>query len=359
MERPFEVWGDAEPGADVTVALGKNEISGKAGDQGKWRVTMPSLPASDAAAVLKVTSGGESVALEDILVGQVWLCSGQSNMDFPLGRAVGGAEEAKTAGEVPTIRLLNLTAVPTGGRAYTDAEVDRLTPGRCFQGEWKVATEASAREFSAVGWWAGKVIHATAGVPVGLIDNSVGGSGAEAWLPTETLEARNEYAELLKPSWIESERIGAWARGRAQLNLAGRDAKHPFTPGFLYESGVRWWRGFPFTGVLWYQGETNAAVHDDAWNERLITDLVEGWRAQLGQAELPFHMVQLPRIGGNDPSRKWWPEFRGVQSRAAAKMDHVELIETKDLGWDSPDVHPPDKKPVGQRLGRSAAGLDG
>ncbi len=103
------------------------------------------------------------------------------------------------------------------------------------------------------------------------------------------------------------------------------------------------------------QGETNAEILDDGWNERLITDLVRGWRETLGQPELPFCMVQLPRIGGDDPLRRGWPRFRAVQARAAAALDGVQLIETVDLGWDSPDVHPPDKRPVGERLGRAAA----
>ena len=118
---------------------------------------------------------------------------------------------------------------------------------------------------------------------------------------------------------------------------------------------MRWWQDFPFSGVLWYQGETNAEIHDDKWNERLITDLVSGWRKVLRQPELSWVMVQLPRIGGNDPMRKWWPEFRAVQARVANQLKEVELVVTEDLGWDSPNVHPPDKKPVGMRLGEKAS----
>jgi sialate O-acetylesterase len=125
---------------------------------------------------------------------------------------------------------------------------------------------------------------------------------------------------------------------------------HPFRPGFLFESGVLAWSGFPFKGVLWYQGETNAEIPDAPWNERMIVDLVSGWRASLGQKDLPFFMVQLPRIGGNDPLRAYWPQFREVQARAAKRLPGVHLIVTRDLGWDSPDVHPPDKKPVADRL---------
>ena len=249
---------------------------------------------------------------------------------------------------------MNLTGAHTNARKYGEAEIRRLAPDVFFTGTWQVASESSALEFSAVGWWAGKTIHQVKGVPVGLIDNSVGGSGAEAWLPREVLEARKDYAELLGAAWIDSERVSNWARGRAKLNLGGTPGDHPYRPGFLFDSGVRWLRGFPLTGVLWYQGETNAEILDDAWNELLITDLVQGWRKVLAQPDLPFFMVQLPRIGGNDPLRRGWPQFRAAQARAAAKLNHVALIETVDLGWESPDVHPPDKRPLGERLGKAA-----
>src|SRR5690606_25755474 len=146
----------------------------------------------------------------------------------------------------------------------------------------------------------------------------------------------------LGDGWLESDRISPWARGRAKRNLGGRTASnHPFRPGFLFESGVSWWAGFPFETVLWYQGETNAEIRDDAWNGRLIRDLVTGWRRELGQPDLPCVMVQLPRIGGDDPLRRHWPAYREVQARAARALRGVTLVVTADLGWDSPDVHPP------------------
>ena len=351
MDRSVPICGTAMPGADVEVSFGVDATRGRADTNGQWRILLPPLNASSEGRNLEIRSGSEQVILRDVLVGEVWLCSGQSNMDFPLAKAVGGKQEAAQAKSFPSIRLMNLTGTHTNPRRYNEAELQRLAPEAFFTGTWQIASEKSALEFSAVAWWAGKTIHQSKGVPVGLIDNSVGGSGAEAWLPREVLEARKEYADLLGETWIDSERIGNWARGRAKLNLGGTAGNHPFRPGFLFDSGVRWWVDFPLTGVIWYQGETNAEILDDAWNERLITDLVQGWRKVLAQPDLPFFMVQLPRIGGNDPLRRGWPQFRDVQAGAAKKLKHVSLIETLDLGWDSPDVHPPDKRPVGERLG--------
>lgn len=352
---PVPVEGTAEPGQRVEVMFSGLSPKAEADEEGRWRMELPAMEATAKGASLVVTAGGETREIRDVLVGEVWLCAGQSNMDFPLSRAVGGRDEGTAADGFPQIRLMNRTGVHTSGRKYSAAERQSLDPERFFEGGWQVASAQSAAGFSAVGWWAGKEIHLQKGVPVGLIDVSVGGSGTEAWLPREVLEARDGYAGLRGADWMESEKMSPWARGRAKLNLGGPGGRHPFQPGFLFDAGVREWRGFPLSGVLWYQGETNAEIHDDVWNERLITDLVIGWRKVLEQPDLPFFMVQLPRIGGDDPLRQWWPQYREVQARAAGRLEGVELIVTRDLGWDSPDVHPPDKRPVGVRLGRAAA----
>lgn len=359
MNTAVPLWGTAEAESDVSVSFGESKQSTTADENGAWRVVLPPLTPSSEGKVLRVSSGETAFELSDVLVGEIWLCAGQSNMDFPLARATGGREEANNALRLPGIRLLNMSGVHTSKRRYYPVERQRLTPGGYFQGDWQRATKDSAQVFSAVGWWAGKEIHRARGVPVGLIDCSVGGSGTEAWLPLEMLRKRSSYADLLSNEWIESPRISAWARGRAKLNLGGTAGNHPFRPGFLFEAGVRRWSGFPISGVLWYQGETNAEIHDNPWNEQLLNDMVVGWRQVMELPQLPFFMVQLPRIGGADPMRKWWPEYRSVQERVAKANRGVTLIKTMDLGWDSPDVHPPDKRPVGERLGRSVVAFSG
>jgi sialate O-acetylesterase len=354
MECNVPVWGKARPGACVQIRFADSVASGRADREGNWWIELPPQKASAKGRELEIVSSGSRRLLRDVLVGELWLCSGQSNMDFPLRRAVGGIEEAGAAANFPSLRLLNLTGVHTAARRYDDVELQRLVPDSFFEGTWQIAGEKAALDFSAVAWWAGKSIHRAKGVPVGLIDNSVGGSGAEAWLPREVLMKCYHDEGLLGVDWVESERISDWARGRVKLNLAGEPGNHPFRPGFLFDSGVRWWRGFRLTGVIWYQGETNAEILDDAWNERLIIGLVDGWREALAQPDLRIFMVQLPRIGGNDPLRRGWPQFRAVQARAVARLNGVSLIQTMDLGWDSPDVHPPDKRPLGERVGAAA-----
>ncbi len=352
--RAIPVWGRAEPGTEITVNFGGQSESARCDDKGQWHLMLAAEKPSAIGREMSVKTSDQRQVFKDVLVGEVWLCSGQSNMNFPLSRAVGGKAEAAKADEFPAIRIFNLAGAPTDGRAYDAATLARLNPKDHFSGTWHIASETSASSLSALAWWTAKEIHLKKGIPIGIVENAVGGSGAEAWLPREVLMSRPDYKPLLDDRWLDSPKIGAWARGRAKLNLGPHlDAMHPFRPGFLFESGVREWAGFPFAGVMWYQGETNAEIADEAWNERMIEDLVTGWRTALKQKDLPFFMIQLPRIGGNDPLRAHWPQFRKAQENAAKDLPGVSLIVTQDLGWDSPDVHPPDKLPVAERLAKA------
>jgi sialate O-acetylesterase len=351
MQREVPVWGTAAAGETVELTFGDKTYRTSADKAGNWRVVLPPMEPSAKPATLTVKAADGSIQLDDLLIGRVFLCSGQSNMDFALGRAIGGAEESKRADKFPAIRLCNLAGAPTDARVYDSATLARLNERNHFTGTWERASETSASAFSAVAWWAGKTVHEKQGVPVGLVENAVGGSGTEAWLPRNVLSGRKAYAPLLGEGWLSAKQTSPWARGRAKQNLGTHlTANHPFKPGFLFESGVRPWCGFPFDAVLWYQGETNAEIADDAWNRTLITDLISGWRKELRQDKLPFYLVQLPRIGGTEPIRQHWPEYRKVQADVARSLPGVHLVVTQDLGWDSPDVHPPDKLPVARRV---------
>lgn len=357
MNREVPVWGQAEPLEMVQLTFGLTTWTTHATRDGLWRVTLSPLPASNLPSTITVSTPTAKVVLDDVLVGQVWLCSGQSNMDFQLARAIGGKEEAVTAGQQKDIRLFNLTGAPTDGRLYDSATLARLNERDHFQGNWARPTEKSAGEFSAVAWWTGRMIHEHFKVPIGLVENAVGGSSTEAWLPLDLLEADPAYRDLLGSSWYNAEKLSPWCRQRAKENLGSHlEASHPFQPGFLFESGVRDFARFPFQGVLWYQGETNAEIADMDWQVKVMGDLVKGWRQSLQQPQLPFYMVQLPRIGGNEPLRQNWPEYRKAQSKVAATVKGVTVVVTQDLGWDSPDVHPPDKLPVARRLAGAVLG---
>lgn len=351
MGKEVPIQGEAGVGATVSVSFAGAKRKTVAGPEGKWWLLLPAMGSSSEGHELRIESGAEKLVLADILVGRVYLFSGQSNMDFALSRAVGGREEAAKAGEATAVRLCNWSSAPTDARVYDEATLARLNIRDHFQGGWTIPSTVSAGEISAIAWWVGTMLQKKTGEPVGMVENAVGGSGTEAWLPREMLESRPAYRPLLSDKWLECDKVSSWPKGRAKQNLGSHlTANHPLRPGFLFESGVRPWAGFPFEAVVWYQGETNAESPDVRWNEQLIRDLITGWRSALGNLELPFYLVQLPRIGGQDPLRQYWPQYREVQSRVAKETPGVKLVVTSDLGWDSPDVHPPDKRPVAERI---------
>src|SRR5690606_28696984 len=152
-------WGTAEANAEISLSFGGLTARATADSDGAWRVMLGPLAASAESRELVVEQGVERLILKDVLVGRVWLCSGQSNMDFTLGRAMGGRDEAKTAAQSPAIRLFNLTGAPTDARTYDAATLARLNPQDHFSGTWETASEKSASGFSAVAWWTGKMIH--------------------------------------------------------------------------------------------------------------------------------------------------------------------------------------------------------
>jgi len=349
--KPIPVWGHGTPGGEVKVTFAAQTKTARCDGDGRWRVVLAAELACAQGRDLSLSAADGHLVLTDVLVGDVWLCSGQSNMDFPLAKAIGGLAESAAADAFPQIRVLDLSGAPTTARPYDAATLARLTEQDHFTGTWAPASAASTAGFSAIAWWTAKMLHLQQHIPIGVVENAVGGSGTEAWLPRQVLEAHSEYKDLLGDGWLDCPQLSPWARGRARLNLGTHlRAMHPFRPAFLFESGVRPWADFPFAGVLWYQGETNAELAADSWNESLLENMVQGWRSALNQPHLAFFMVQLPRIGGNDPLRAHWPEYRAMQARVAECIPGVHLIVTQDLGWDSPDVHPPDKLPVAKRL---------
>ena len=318
-DQSIPLWGSGAPASEIKVTFGTQSKSTHCGADGRWRLILnPEKPSAQGRELI-LTSSGEKRSLKDVLVGEIWLCSGQSNMDFPLGKAIGGKVEAAQAGNFPAIRLCNLTAAPTDSRVYDNATLARLNTKDHFVGKWSIATEPSALEISAIAWWTAKELHGKNGIPIGVVENAVGGSGAEAWLPSEILESRDDYKALLGDEWLDCPKIGNWARGRAKLNLGThRSAMHPFRPGFLFESGVREWTEFPFAGVLWYQGETNAEMANDDWNataRHAMGELLRNGHRHIG--------IVMPRDGlrGNVAA------LQGASSVAEAGIRLTEIWE--------------------------------
>ncbi|MCK4745673.1 MAG: hypothetical protein KAT15_01490, partial [Bacteroidales bacterium] len=211
-------------------------------------------------------------------------------------------------------------------------------------GPWLSCTPASVSDFSAVAYYFGKELYKNLGVPIGLIHNSVGGSNTESWIDRKTLEFNPEFVDMLE-DWLNNEQVQDWCQERSGDNLKNSDNPnqlHPFAPSYLFGTGIRPLEKYPFQGVIWYQGESNAEKIRQ--HEKLFTTLVSDWRRFFDNEKLPFFYVQLSSL-----NRETWPEFRDSQRRLMSKLPNSGMVVSSDIG-NPTDVHPKNKKDVGLRL---------
>lgn len=340
--KPITINGKANAGVTVRAKIGENSGSSVADNRGDWTITLPAMT-EGTGYELTVTDGTETVRIDDVAVGEVWLASGQSNMEFRLSNSV--PRHKIDADNM--LRLYDMKArYITDGRKWPDEALEAVNNLDYFvPTHWQKCDSASASRFSAIAYYFGKMLRdSLPNVPIGVICNAVGGSGTESWIDVETLE--HGLPEILL-NWRGNDYVQPWAQRRAAENsgtAAGQ--RHPYEPSYLFASGIRPLGHYPIAGVIWYQGESNA--HNIEVHEALFGLLIESWRNYFDNAELPFYFAQLSSL--NRPS---WPQFRDSQRRLADRYEGVEMAVTHDYG-DSLDVHPRNKKPVGERLGRIA-----
>lgn len=356
--KPLPVWGRAESGAEVVVRLGKREKTTRTRTDGNWRVEFGGSGPSAEGVSLVVRSGESEVVLEDLVFGEVWVASGQSNMRWRLRDCVGGPGAIRD-GQDPLLRTLDLEGrLKTDARSYPLEFLKEVDEGNFYQSKgWQRANEESLGSFSGVGYFFARHLRQELEVPVGVIHLAVGGSPMEAHLPPETLEAHPEWRGFLSDWWLDPS-YPAWCRGRAALNLRewfadppGEQAPaHPFAPGFLWKAGVSRILPFPVRGILWYQGESNATLDGGAGpavsrevNREKFASLIRSWREGWGDQDLPFYFVQLPGLNRD------WAEFREMQREVSRRIPGTGMVVTLDVGHPT-DVHPRNKRPVGERL---------
>ena len=357
-EQANPVWGKADPGEGVIVCIDGQRHSTTASDDGTWRVELDAMAASADPKILQVSGLNNQVSISDVLIGEVWICSGQSNMQWSLSNTYNGAVEIAAANH-PQIRLISVPHV--GSQEAQDN----------FNGAWEPCTPDSARNFSAVGYLFGSRINRALGVPVGLIDNAWGGSAAEAWVPRNVLESDGGYTELLG-SW--DERVAAYTdemhatkvaqfqawktAGRPKPNQrAPRDFRSgQHRPANLFNGVLHPTIGYGMRGVIWYQGESNA---QRAYQYRsLFPLLITTWRELWQQGDFPFYWVQLADFMNENtqPRESWWAELREAQSMTLSLPNTGQAVII-DSG-EGHDIHPRDKTTVANRLVRLALAND-
>ena len=340
--RPLTIQGLANAGEQVTVSVAGQKRRAVADTDGKWQVALSPLKAGGPY-TLKVEAGKKELVYKNVLAGEVWLCSGQSNMEFMLNQSATGREDIPQANN-DKIRLFDMKARWRTNPVEWDASVlDSLNHLQYFHDtEWAECTSQTAARFSAIAYHFGKMLQDSLQVPVGLICNAVGGSPTEAWVSRRMLEF--EFPAILR-NWTQNDFIQDWVRGRAAQNIRKSTYKfqrHPYEPCYLYESAILPLQQFPIRGVIWYQGESNA--HNVDAHETLFTQLVDSWRQYWDDEDMPFYYVQLSSL--NRPS---WPIFRDSQRRLMQTISNTGMAVSTDKG-NLTDVHPTEKREVGQRL---------
>lgn len=350
------VWGDAEAGEDVAVEFAGQSKRATAGADGRWLVKLDPLAANAEARAMTIR-GNNMVTISDVLVGEVWLCGGQSNMEWSLTNSTGG-QEASANAKNPLLRLARVE------------HNSQLTPQRNAPVTWAAASPDSTKNYSAIGYWFGAKLQQALSVPVGIINNSYGGTGIQAWLPRETIDAgpwpkdRNSGFALAKadydkrraamqPAWDAylAEKVLAQKQGRRSPE-APRGWPGDFRgPSVLWNGEVAPLLPFRVRGIAWYQGESNAYVGGPATHYReMLLALIHDWRAGFAQPELPFLIFQIARNRApqTDPNeRSGIAELQEAQLKVALATPHSALIVTTDLG--ETNVHYANKQPAADR----------
>lgn len=318
-----------------------------ADDNGCWQVTLRPQRAENNL-TLTISTDEKQLVYNNVAFGEVWLCSGQSNMEFMLHEAATAKRDIPKA-KNPSIRFFDMKARwRTNPVEWDTAALDSINHLKYFADtKWRVCSPETAKDFSAIAYYFGSMLQDSLQCAVGLICNAVGGSPTEAWVDRADLDA--QFPQIMR-NWTNNDFVQPWVRERAALNMKkAADMKlqrHPYDPCYLYESAIEPLQQFPIKGVLWYQGESN--TQNFTTHERLFKLLVEGWRRNWNDAELPFYYVQLSSM-----DRLPWQWFRDSQRRLQSQLPHVAMAVSSDMG-DSLNVHPTRKQPVGERLARIA-----
>lgn len=363
QQKPLIIWGWADPGETVKVQLAGESQSTQANARGEWKVTLPAMKAGGPYRM--IVSGANTVEFDDILIGEVWLCSGQSNMEFGLGRAA-NAKEAIAGANHPNIRLLMVE------NRWTPQPQDDM------EGTWKICTPETVAEggwdgFSAVGYFFGTELHQKLGVPVGLIDADWGGTRIESWTPpagfaaVPALKRQFEQVQLADArTALHREKLRQTLDTFAQWLQAARQAMDtnglvPPVPSYpetllaphdlqqataLFNGMIHPLIPYSIRGAIWYQGEANE--NEGMLYADRMRALVGGWRELWGEGDFPFYFVQIaPFNYGDNP--KNLAELWEAQTVAANTIPNSGMAVINDIG-NLRDIHPTDKIDVGHRL---------
>lgn len=362
-EQPVRIWGKANPGNKVIVLFAHEKRIAVAGKDSAWTVVFKQQKANAEPQIILITSGIEKIELKNILMGDLWLCIGQSNMEFPMQKEAHFRDEVNQTNRPllhffnPSFAGKNVYAV-----AFTDSIIGRLNKNDFYRGEWEVCDSSTFKNMSAVAYYFAKEIIRSEKIPVGLINLSIGGSPLETFISRTALKSNQQFKEKLRGNWLMNDALPVWVRERAKQNvgsnkLLNKDSSgpaHAYKPGYAFENGIESILSLPIKGTICYQGESNAQEAERVkeygdLQQLLINEYRKLWK----QPAMPFYWVQLSSIDSLDYQSQLWPWFRDEQWKLLNKTKHTGMAVCSDLGFKN-DVHPTNKKEVGERLARWA-----
>ncbi len=345
------VWGWADDGEKVTVRF-RGQTASATARNGKWSLKLRSLKPGEPG-VFTVSSKSRAIEFKNVLVGEVWVCSGQSNMEWPMAGSYQSAADIALATN-PSIRLLDVPNVKSDG------------PSVVMKSAWRVCSPDAVRNFSAVGYYFGRDLQQHRRVPVGLIRSDWGGSPAEVWMSRESLEINPRYQTEILEAYPVAEKnyrqaFTAWEKEKAEAEQAGKEFKKspprpPWKPTELYNGMIHPLIPYAIKGVIWYQGESNAGRAEQY--RTLFPDLIRCWRRDWNQGDFTFLSVQLAPFNPikDQPDDSNWAELREAQLLSTRVLPNVGMAVITDLG-DPKDIHPTKKRPVGERLALAARAI--
>ncbi|SIS96075.1 GDSL-type esterase/lipase family protein [Belliella pelovolcani] len=335
------VFGRGIPGEEVVVRLGNSIGKDQVDLDGNWLIELGQVP-TGGPFNLEANHINETLRLDSIWVGDLWLAMGQSNMDWPLSLSNGGKSLEEISQENLFPRIYKYDPVGTmNDQAWDKMTLEAVQDLRFFEGQW--LSGQKLKDASGLAYYFAKQLGSHLEIPIGIVQLSLGGAPIESFVSRESLEEDNLLVDILS-GWKQSDFMMPWVRQRIKENLGNSYEtlqRHPFEPAYLYEAGVKHLEGLTFKGLIWYQGESNTL--NPVLYGRLFRLFAEDMRAAFGES-LPIYTVQLPGM-----SRVEWPYFREIQVQLAQEIPSVYLATTIDLG-DSLDVHPRDKESIGKRL---------
>jgi sialate O-acetylesterase len=343
------VWGWADPNEEITVTIDGQTHKANAGSDGKWSVSLDPMRAGGPHTL--VVQGKNTLKFNDVLIGEVWICSGQSNMQWSVNISKDADIEKLTA-DYPKIRLISVPNLGT------------QEPRDTFNGKWSVCSPESVGNFSAVGYYFGRQLHETLDIPIGLVNNAWGGSACEAWVRRDLLEQDERYKPLIE-RWVRNETTFEELSQKSDLN---DDQKKQLTslqqqmrgnarPGNIYNGVLKSHIGYGVRGAIWYQGESNAGR---AYQYRdLFPLMIKSWRDEWAQGDFSFYWVQLADFLAEkpEPGDSSWAELREAQTMTMTKLPRTGEAVIIDLG-EGNDIHPRNKQDVAKRLARWALAKD-